>query len=98
MSFTSITNILSKSINQKSGLKKQITAALVCDEFDKTIIKIWGTKIKDQARAIYYKDNILTIASLSSVVAQEIKLNEQKILEELNKNFNNKIEKIRYLT
>ena len=98
MSFTSITNILSKNINQKSGLKKQIIAALVCDEFDKIIIEIWGEKIRDQVRAIYYKNNILTIASLSSVVAQEIKLNEQNILEKLNKKFDKIVEQIRYLT
>lgn len=97
MSFSQIGNILDKTIKQKSGLAKQVTAALVCDEFDKIVGEKWGKKVKHKAKAIYFKDNILTIASLSSVMAQEIKLHEREILDEINKKFSSNVERIRYL-
>ena len=97
MSFSTIENILDKSFKSKSGLAKQVTAALVCDEFDKIILEKWGSKIKNKTKALYFKDNTLTIASLSSVMAQEIKLHENEILKELNLKFPNAIHNIRYI-
>ena len=46
MGFSSIGNILDKNIKQKTGLAKQVTAALVCDEFDKIIIKVEVNRFK----------------------------------------------------
>ena len=97
MSFSTISNVLNKNFKQKSGLAKQIQAALVCDEFDKIINKQWKGKVKDKTKALYFKDNILTIASLSSVIAQEIKLHEKDILEKINQKFGGVVERIRYL-
>jgi len=84
-------------LQKKSGLAKQIQATLVCEEFDKIIKEKWGDKIINKIKAMYFKDNILTIASLSSVASQEIKLHEKKILETINLKFENIVEKIRYL-
>ncbi len=97
MSIASIQDILDKNLKQKSGLSKQITAALVCEEFDKIAQKKWGNKIKNKVRALYLKNKILTVVSLSSVMAQEIKLHEQEILEKINEKFNGAVERIRYL-
>jgi hypothetical protein len=104
---SSLSSILEKNLQQKSGLAKQIQATLICEEFEKIILNIWGDKIKNLTKALYFKNNTLTIASLSSTVAQEIKLNENKILEKLNKKFqpnagppradNTIVEKINYL-
>jgi hypothetical protein len=97
MSFASISNILNRQLSANSGLAKQIQATLVCEEFGIIVAEKWGEKIKNKTKALYLKDNILTIASLSSVVAQEIKLNEREILEEINKKFEVKIERMRYI-
>lgn len=97
MSFTHISAIINKNFKQKNQLSQQVTAALVCDEFDKIIKDRWGKKIKHKAKAMYFKDSVLTIASLSSVMAQEIKLHEKEILEQINNKFNNAVERIRYL-
>jgi len=107
MSISQIQDILEKNMKSKSGLAKQIQASLVCEEFDKIVQNKWGSKIKNKAKALYFKDNILTIASLSSVMAQEIKLHETEILDQLNTKFqpkagppradNNTIQRIRYL-
>ncbi len=97
MSFSTIGNILNKNIQKKSGLTKQIQATLICEKFDKIIQEKWGNKIIDKVKAIYFKNNTLTIASLSSVASQEIKLHEKKILEKINEKFDNSVERIRYL-
>lgn len=97
MSIIHIQDILNKNFKQKSGLAKQITAALVCDEFDKIILEKWGDKVENKAKALYFKDKVLTIACLSSVMAQEIKLHEIEILEQLNAKFEGVVERVRYL-
>ena len=96
MSFANLKQILSQRVKQK-GLAQQVTAALVCEEFDKIIEEKWGKKVKNKARALYLKNNTLTIASLSSVMAQEIKLHEKDILNKINKKFNGAVKRIRYL-
>jgi len=97
MSFSTIENILNKNIQKKSGLTKQIQATLICEKFDKIIQEKWGNKMINKVKAMYFKDNILTIASLSSVASQEIKLHEKEILEKINEKFGNIIKNIRYL-
>jgi len=97
MGFSSVGNILNKKIKQKPGLSRQIQASLVCEEFDKIIDNKWGDKVKNKAKAMYFKDNVLTIACLSSVMAQEIKLYENEIINTLNQKFNGQIDRFRYL-
>ncbi|MFH1610600.1 MAG: DciA family protein [Patescibacteria group bacterium] len=97
MAFTEINKILNKNFKNQSGLAKSIQASLVCDEFDKILENKWGSVGSSKAKAMYYKDKILTIASLSSVMAQEIKLHERDILEELNSKFSGMVDSFRYL-
>ena len=98
MSFANISDILSKRIN-KPGLAKQITAALVCEEFDKLIFSTWGDKIKDMAQTMYLKDNILTVACLSSTIAQELKLREGELIKQINDKFGHDVvERLRLLS
>ncbi len=97
MSFTLLGNILSKNLSARSGLKKQILAVLVCEEFDKIVQHQWGAKMDSKIKALFLKDNMLTIASLSSIASQEIKLHEREILDQINQKFGTKIERIRYL-
>ena len=97
MSYSTIENILKKNFKQKSGLATQITAALICDEFNQIILKKWGDLVKDKAKALSYKDGTLIIASLSSPLAQEIKFYEKEILKKLNQKFPNSIQNIRYI-
>jgi len=98
MPFTPIAKVIAKKFGQ-SSLAKKVTAALVCDEFNRIILKIWGEKIKDSAQAMYLKDKILTVACLSPVVAQEIKMKEEELLNELKKKFGDGVvDKLRLLT
>ncbi len=97
MSFSTLNQILNKNFKQKKGLTKQVQAALVCDEFKKIIINLWGPKATQKVKALSYQQNILTVACISSALAQEIRLQEKEILQKINQKFNLKIEKINYL-
>ena len=97
MSFTGIGSIFNKKYGQ-SGLARNVTAALVCEEFDKIMLDIWGEKIKDAAKTIYLKDKVLTVACLSSVVAGELKMRERELVEKVNAKFDGGIvEMLRFL-
>ncbi|NMC51186.1 DUF721 domain-containing protein [Candidatus Kuenenbacteria bacterium] len=99
MSFAAIGELLKNRVG-KGHFNEKVVAALVCEEFDKIIFGIWGEKIKESAKALYLKNNILTVACLSPVVAQEIRIKEYEILEELNKKFapeDRIVEKLRIL-
>jgi len=92
-----IGNLLNKTIN-KAGIAEQVGAVVVCDQFNKIVIEILGEKIKDKVKAMYVKNNTLTVAVLSSVVGQEMKLHEQEILEKLRQKVGeNKVERLRFL-
>lgn len=92
-----IGNLLSKSIN-KAGIGEQVKAAVVCDQFDQIVYDLLGNKIKEKARAMYVKNNTLTVAVMSSAVGQEIKLHEQEILEKLHQKAGGKsVERLRFL-
>ncbi|MFA6098241.1 MAG: DciA family protein [Patescibacteria group bacterium] len=92
-----IGNLLGNSINQ-AGISAQVGAAIVCNDFDRILLETLGQKIKKNAKALYVKNRTLTIAVLSSIVGQEIKLHEQEILEKLHKKPSGKtVERLRFL-
>ncbi|MFH1890889.1 MAG: DciA family protein [Candidatus Kuenenbacteria bacterium] len=97
MGFTAIDQVLSKKFSN-SAISKKITASLVCEEFDKLMLKTWGEKIKNKAQTMYLKDEVLTIACLSPVISQELKLREKELINKINQKFNTSIaEKLRLL-
>jgi len=82
----------------RSPVAKSIAASMMVDTSNQVLYSLLGEAAKKYARAIYVKNKILTITCLSSVIAQEIKLNEKKLLLEINKKLgDNVVEKIRYL-
>ncbi len=96
--FQPIGNLLGKSI-KKSGASRQIEAAIVVEEATNILSKIIGKEAANRVRIMHLKDKALTIACLSSVLSQEIKLHQQELVNKLNKKFGREIvEKIRFLT
>lgn len=85
MSLSDIYTILNKKHFAEKGLGQKITATLICEEFDKILLAKWGKKITSQARALYFKNGTLNVASLSSVASQEIRFSEKEIAEKINK-------------
>jgi len=77
---------------------KGVEASLVVDEANKILADMFGPELKKYARALYLKNRTLAITCLSSVAAQEIRLNEQAIVTKLKNKFGQQtVERIRYL-
>jgi predicted nucleic acid-binding Zn ribbon protein len=94
----SIKKILPKSI-KKAGITKQVQAAMVTDYFTEAVAEVLGVTIAKKAKALYLKDKILMVACLSSVLAQELQLNQRKIINRINKNFDKVIvEKLSFIS
>lgn len=84
---------------RRAGLENGVTAFLVIDEFRKILEEEFGEKIKNKVKILYFKKNILYLSALSSVVTQEIRMNEDKFLKILNKKFGKKkVERLSFLS
>lgn len=91
-------NILNRASNQ-SPLVKGVRAALLIDKADDFLKQKWGAQAEKHARALYVKNRILTIACLSSIMAQEIRMQEKQLLAWLNAGGGGvAVEKVRYLS
>ena len=62
-----------KRLNQL-GIKKQVDAAMVCEEFDAAVLEVFGEMGKKNVKAISYKNNCLKVGVSSSSWASEINL------------------------
>jgi len=88
--------------NSASAKRRQIIksaeAAMVVETANKLLRKQFGSEITKQCRAVYYKNGVIAIACLASAAAQEIRLSEEAVIQNLNNFFGrNFIQKIRYL-
>lgn len=93
---TSISVSLKKSIN-KAGINKQVEAAQVCEFWQEAIKDIFGSVVAEKSQAIRFKNGTVTVAVLSSVLAQEFKFKEGEIKEKINKKTGyNAVRKIRF--
>lgn len=90
-------NLLWKSVN-KAGIARQVEAALIVEKAQILINEILPVQENKSTKVLYFKNQILTVACLSSSVAQEIKLNESKIINRLNQQFEKEaVKRLRFL-
>jgi predicted nucleic acid-binding Zn ribbon protein len=98
MPFEAIGKKLGKAI-KKAGIQGEVEAALVCRKFDEIVKARWGEAMQDKVQAQHVKKKVLTVASLHSVMAQEIKLHEEELIEELNSHFETTpVKSLRFIT
>ncbi len=81
---SSIKSHLTRSIN-KAGIYKQVEAARVCDYWNEAIENIFNAEVAGKAKALKCKGGIVTVAVLSSSLAQEFKFKEEEIIDAMNK-------------
>lgn len=94
----SLGNILQSSPS-RSPLVKGVQAAMAVEVANNLISEFLGSAGARYARALYIKNKILTIACLSSSMAQEIKLREAEIVRRLNQSQGIRtVEKVRCLS
>jgi len=95
--FHPLKNLLPKSL-ERSKIGRQVEIAMVLEEFTKVVSQMFGEKTGKKVRPMYLKNKIITVATLSSVLAQELKLNEIKIIKKINEKFGREVvERLRYL-
>lgn len=95
---SSLGSILQNSPS-RSPLVRGVQAAMAVEVANNLISEFWGEAGKKYARALYVKSKILTIACLSSSMAQEIKLREAELISRLNQSQGIRtIEKVRCLS
>ena len=89
--------LLNKRLRQ-TGLSKNINTSLVIQEFEVLIEKALGEKVYARIKPLYIKNKILTVACLSSVMAQELNIRKRQLIAQINKKFGSLILKdIRFI-
>lgn len=97
MVMKSLGDLLKRQMPQKQ-IGKQVEATIVVEKANQSLAKLFGPEAIKFAQAVYFKDKTIAIACLSSVMAQEIKLNEKQIIDYTNSKLEiNAIEKVRFL-
>ena len=89
---------LKNKMGTQTPLRAQVEAALVVQKAEAVFAELFGEEVK-QVKILYIKNRTLTITCHSSLIAQEIRLNQAKIIEKLSQAFPEvHIERIRYLS
>lgn len=83
--FTDLKRHLNKKLKQL-GIENKVEAALVCETWEKVVISVFGKEGINNTKALFFKDNVLTIRVENSSWASELKMRQNKLLEEINKN------------
>ncbi|MFC1612964.1 DciA family protein [Patescibacteria group bacterium] len=86
-----LNSLLNDSIN-RAGIKKQVDSVLILDKFIDVVDKIFREEVSDkianqilkELKPLYFKNKILTLASLNPALSQEVKIMEKTILYRLN--------------
>ena len=95
--FNDLKYLLQKNI-KKAGISRQVEATLVLERFNRVAADVFDERILQKIKPLHLKDKVITVACLSSVVAQELKLNEIKIIKEINSYFNKEVvERLRFM-
>ena len=79
----SIGDLVGRSV-KRQGIETQVQASQVIEEFHKIISEKFGKRILSQVQAKSLKNQVLNVATLSSVVTSELRLYEEEILEKIN--------------
>ncbi len=101
MSFTPIGDTINKSTNsEKSKLtSQQIESGDAITAAEKAVIDVFGKELSAHAKPLYLKNRTMTVTCTSSVLAQEIRLNQAKIVNAINSYLGKKeVDRIRYLS
>lgn len=86
----SIFNIIKKKINTDHFFAQKITAYQIVEISNQVIQKLLA-ETSSSAQALYIKNKILTISCTHSVVAQELKLKQSIIKQEINSKCNKEV-------
>jgi len=84
MPFYELKKLLPKSI-RRAGVGRQVEAVSALEIFSAAAREILGEEIAGQTKPLYFKNGIITVACLSSLIMQELQYREREIVEKINK-------------
>jgi len=90
MPFVKLEKLLPKSV-KKAGIQSQLDSAKILESFNQVIEKFFGPAAAKKIRPLSLNNGSLSIACLSSVLAQRLKSQERMILEAVNRPYKQKI-------
>lgn len=97
MSFTPLGDALHKTIGTNATMRRQIEASDVVVYAEGVFLDMFGQESK-HVKPLFLKNRTLTITCASSVIAQEIRMNQAAIVEKINQKMGkNEVDRIRYL-
>jgi hypothetical protein len=97
MTFIGIQNILPKSI-QRAGMDGRITEAKIVGLFEEIKENFLPYGLGAKAQAMYLKNGVLAIASLSFEATQELTIKEDLMIEYINKEVGEKaVKRFRFI-
>jgi len=87
-----------KNKKQNTVLGMQVEASRVVDLANELFAQFFGKENAEHVRPLFLKNKTLTVSCTSSVIAQEIRLNQANIVEAINKKIGEEVvDRIRYL-
>lgn len=90
MSFEPISRYLPRAI-QNAGIVKQVTAAQVLEKTKKLIERLWGGEKSGYTQVISFSDGTLKIQAKAPAAAQELKLWQTRLINDLNRELGSKM-------
>ena len=72
---------------KRSPLMRGIEAAQVIEFLQKLLIEKWGGGIMQDVKILHLKNRVITIACLNSSVANEIRFQEKRLIDEIGRRF-----------
>jgi predicted nucleic acid-binding Zn ribbon protein len=81
--FIDMKHILPKVI-KRAGISRQMDSVNTLEAYSKAVGCLLPEELASKVRPLYLKDGTLTVASLSAVAVQELRVREADILRELN--------------
>lgn len=98
MGFTPLGEALNKKMSDNSPLKNQLDSIEIIDLVKAVLVELFGAEIAKDANPLFLKNRTITISCASSVIAQEIRLNQADIVQKINEKLGkNEVDRIRYL-
>jgi predicted nucleic acid-binding Zn ribbon protein len=96
--FIDMKHILPKVI-KRAGISQQMESVNVLDAYSKVVSRLLPEELASKVRPLYVSGGTLTVASLSAVAVQELRVREAEILLEINSNSDQPaVKRLKYLS
>lgn len=98
MSFTPLGDALHDKMKGQKALKNQIEASEAVEIAEAVFVDLFGEDMAVHAKPLFLKNRTLTVSCSSTAMANEIRLNQAKIVSAINKKMKkDEVDRIRYL-